>query len=100
LRPDKTALQNSFIQAISIAPLQINYYSEALLTQHARILCRSFMSKCHGNSEWRTCPRSLYTSLYSGERRQIYQWATTPHNWPNNMQKASFLIWETQGCSD
>ena len=32
-----------FIQGISIAPLQVNYYSEALPT--ARILCRSFTLK-------------------------------------------------------
>jgi len=40
---------HSFIQAISIAPLQVLYYSEALLTQHgycARISRRSFTGNC------------------------------------------------------
>jgi len=49
---------HSFIQAISIAPLQVHYYSEALPTQHgycAEISRRS----ATGNCEWRTCPRSL-----------------------------------------
>jgi len=34
---------HSFIQAISIAPLQVHHYSEALPTQHGH--CRSFMPK-------------------------------------------------------
>src|SRR6218665_312858 len=49
---------NSFIQAISIAPLQVHYNSEALPTQHGyyvRVLRRS----ATGNCEQRTCPRSL-----------------------------------------
>src|SRR6218665_2280737 len=48
---------HSFIHsAISIAPLPVLYYSEALMTT-ARILYRSFTPKCTGNC--RTCPRSL-----------------------------------------
>src|SRR6218665_2519520 len=39
---------HSFIPAISIAPLQVLYYSEALPTT-ARILYRSFTSKRTGN---------------------------------------------------
>src|SRR6218665_1977020 len=39
---------HSFIPAISIAPLQVHYYSEALQTI-ARILYRSFMPKRTGN---------------------------------------------------
>jgi len=47
-----------FVQTISIAPLQVHYYSDALPTQHgycARISCRS----ATGNCELRTCPRIL-----------------------------------------
>ena len=39
---------HSFILAISIAPLQVHYYSEALPTT-ARILYRSFTPKRAGN---------------------------------------------------
>ena len=45
----------SCIQDIFIAPLQIQYYSEALLTQHGywfRVSQRSVTGSC----EWRTCP--------------------------------------------
>src|SRR6218665_2318965 len=40
---------NTLIQAISITPLQVLYYSEALPTQHgycARISCRSATGSC------------------------------------------------------
>src|SRR6218665_3798489 len=49
---------HSFIQTISIAHLQVPFYSEALPTQHgycARVSRRS----ATGNCELRTCPRSL-----------------------------------------
>jgi len=47
-----------FIQAISIAPIQVHYYSEAVLTQHG---CCAGISRwsATGNCEWRTCSRSL-----------------------------------------
>src|SRR6218665_2279977 len=48
----------SFILAISIAPLQVHYYSEALSTT-AWILYRSFTPKRTGNCRYRTCTRSL-----------------------------------------
>ena len=47
-----------FIQAISIAPLQVHYYSAALPTQHGYCVGASRRSAA-GNCEWRTCPRSL-----------------------------------------
>jgi len=50
---------HSFIPSISIAPLQVLYYSEALPTT-ARILYRSFTPKRTGNCEQRTCPRSSF----------------------------------------
>ena len=37
---------HSLIQAISIAPFQVHYYSE-VLTTHARILCQNFTLKRH-----------------------------------------------------
>src|SRR6218665_3066449 len=49
---------HSFIPAISIAPLQVLYYSEALPTT-ARKLYRSFTPKRTDNCRQRTCPRSL-----------------------------------------
>ena len=49
----------SFIQAISIAPLRVHYYSEALPTQHGYCTCDP--------------------SDHSDERRRICQCATTPH---------------------
>src|SRR6218665_2051023 len=70
---------HSFIQAFSKAPLQIHYYSEALPTQHGYCVCVSHRSAT-GNSERRTCPRSLLggqsgirTRKTSDERRRIYQ---------------------------
>ena len=48
----------SFIQAISIAPLQVHYYTEALPTQHRYYVEVSLRSTA-GNCKWRTCPRSL-----------------------------------------
>ena len=56
----------SFIPVISIAPLQVLYYSEALPTT-ARILYRSFTPKRTGNCRLRICPRSLRGSE-SGSR--------------------------------
>jgi len=50
--------QYSFIQAISIARLQVHYYSEALPTQHGYCVGVSRRSATD-NCEWRTCPRSL-----------------------------------------
>jgi len=47
----------SFIQAISIASLQVHYYSEALPTQHGYCAGVSRWSAT-GNWEWKTCPRS------------------------------------------
>src|SRR6218665_3493139 len=50
---------NSLILDISIAPLQVHFYSETLLTT-AFIPCRSFTHRnTEGNYEGRTCPRSL-----------------------------------------
>src|SRR6218665_3811189 len=51
---------HSFIMAISIVPIQVLYYSEALPTT-ARILYRSFTPKRTGNCRSRTCPRSLHS---------------------------------------
>jgi len=46
-----------FIQSISLVPLQVHYYSEALPTQHGYCVGVSRRS-AKGNCEWRTCPRS------------------------------------------
>jgi len=57
---------NSFIDSgyfcSASSSLQVNYYSEAFLTQHgycARVSRRS----ATGNCEWRTCPRSHVVAL-------------------------------------
>jgi len=49
---------HAFIQAISIAPLQVHYYSVALSTQHGYCAGVSRRSAT-GNCECRTCPRYL-----------------------------------------
>jgi len=49
---------HSFIQTICIAPLQVHFYSEALLTQHGYCAGVSRRSAT-GNCELRTYPRSL-----------------------------------------
>jgi len=52
------ALVPSFIHTISIAPLQVHYYSVALQTQHG--YCVGVTRRnATGNCEWRTCPRFL-----------------------------------------
>jgi len=50
-------LLHLFIQAISIAHLQVHYYSEALQKQHGYCFGVSRRSAT-GNCEWRTFPRS------------------------------------------
>ena len=77
-------LVHSFIQAISIAPLQVHYLSEVLPTQHGYCVWVSRRSAT-GNSKWRTCPTSLCgapseirTHDPSDKRRRIYQ-----KNWLN-----------------
>src|SRR6218665_1267625 len=49
---------HSFIQTISIAHLQVHYYSEALPTQH-RYCAGVSRRSATGNCELRTFPRSL-----------------------------------------
>ena len=56
---------HSFIQAISIVPLQVHIYSEAFPTQHgyrAGISRRSSTGSC----KWRTCPRRLRGGYRAG----------------------------------
>jgi len=54
----KKSPRRAFIHSISIAPLQVHYYSEALLTQHGYCVRVSRRSTT-GNCEWRTSPKSL-----------------------------------------
>src|SRR6218665_987573 len=56
---------HTFIPAISVAPLQVLYYSEALPTT-ARILYRSYTPKRTANCRYRTCPRSLRGGYIAG----------------------------------
>ena len=58
LKSVTNAEHNLFVQAISIAPLQVLYYSEALPTQHGYCV-RVSRQSVTGNYELRTCPRSL-----------------------------------------
>src|SRR6218665_3653877 len=48
-----------FIQTISIVPLQVHFYSEALPTQHGYCAGVSRQSATGKGCELRTCPRSL-----------------------------------------
>ena len=79
----------SFIQAISIAPLK------PLLVRGApdtpRILCRVSRQNATGNCEWRTCPtwrleRDSNPRPF-GQKRRIYQSATTPWQWTSTTVK-------------
>src|SRR6218665_1773813 len=54
-----------FSHAISIAPLQVCHYSEALPTQHGYCAGVSRRSAT-GNCELRTCPRSVYVTARAG----------------------------------
>src|SRR6218665_1713563 len=77
---------HSFIQTISIAPLQVHFYSEALPTQHGYCAGVSRRSAT-GNCELRTCPRSIRGG-WSGSRThdppvesyRLNQCAATSHN--------------------
>ena len=80
---------HSFVRStISIAPLQVHYYSEVLLTQHG--YCAGILRQsATGNCEWRTCPRSLHgwrleresNQWPFGQRRRLYQCATHAPQW-------------------
>jgi len=56
--PTRAVSNHSFIHYISIAPLQVLYYSEALPTQHGYGVGVSRRSATD-NCQWRTCPRSV-----------------------------------------
>ena len=87
----------SFIQAISIAPLQVHYYSEALPTQHGYcvgVSCWSATGKC----ELRTCPRYLHVRggwnhYPSDQRRRLYRQTHAPQPLPTTSTYA-FLTWK------
>jgi len=53
-KPPVTVFIHSFIQAISIAPLQVHYYSGTLPTQHGYCVRVSGWG-AKGNCEWKTC---------------------------------------------
>jgi len=56
---------HSFIQTISVAPLQVHFYSEALPIQHG--YCAGVSRRITtGNCELRTCPRSVYMAARAG----------------------------------
>src|SRR6218665_2346969 len=75
----------SFIQTISIAPLQVTSHAEAPPTQH-RCCAGVLRRNATGNRELKTCPRSLRGG-YSGsqthdppvESYRLNQCATTSH---------------------
>src|SRR6218665_2780887 len=56
---------HSFILVISIAPLQVLYYSEALPTT-ARILYRSFTPKRTGNCRYKELAPGTYVTARAG----------------------------------
>jgi len=72
----------SFIQAISVAPLLVHYFSEALPTQH--VYCAGV--SCLGPQATASygLAKGPYVAARTGSRdpsdeeRRIYQWATTP----------------------
>src|SRR6218665_637785 len=58
-RPDIRYLNSFFMQTISISPLQVYYYLEALPTQHGYCAGVS-RRRAKGNCELRICPRSIH----------------------------------------
>ena len=62
---------HSFIQAITIAPLPVHYYSEVLPTQHGCCVGISGLSVTD-NCEWRTFPRSLADPDLQKQGGQIF----------------------------
>jgi len=70
----------SFIQAISIAPLQVIYCSEALPSQHGycvRVSRR--MPQATASEGLVPGPYGIQTHNPSDKRRWICQWPTRPH---------------------
>ena len=72
----KNSLIRSFIKAISIAPLQVHYNSEALTTQRGYCVEVSRRSAT-GNCEWRTCPGSLRDRLEQNSNPRPFGRKTT-----------------------
>jgi len=54
---------DSFIHSVSIAPLQVHYYSEALLTQHGYTV-----SEFHAEAPQATVSQGLAHDLYMAAR--------------------------------
>jgi len=63
------------IKAISIAPLQVHYYSQALPTQHGYCVGVSRRSAT-GNCEWRTCTTRKPFSVW-----WKYKYVVSPGGW-------------------
>ena len=75
----KYSIIHSLIQTISIAPIQVHYYSKALPTQHAT-----------GNCELKTCPRPLRGGYIEWESNPLSFGRKTPslpmrHTRPTNI---------------
>ena len=63
---------HSFIQAISIAPLQVHYYTEALRTQCGYCV-RISRRSATGNCEWRTFAQDPYVAARAGVEPMPHQ---------------------------
>ena len=95
-------LIHSFTLAISIAPLQVHYYSEALPTQHGYFVGVSRRSAT-GNCEWRTClgpyvlaRAEIRTRDPLDKRCWIYPCATMPHTksfWLHSFRTSCSIHW-------
>ena len=83
----------SFIKAISISPLQVHYYPEALPTQ-PRILCRSFTPKRHRQVRVKDLPKVPTWRLAGFELTTLRPTGTDSTNAPlrpNVLAKYFFL---------
>ena len=87
---------HSFIQAISIAPLQVQHYSKALPTT-ARILCQSFMPKRHRQLRVKDLPKAARAEL---ESATLLTKGTDSTNEPPRPTCCSYLVLISSGdCS-
>ena len=81
VRKLRNASIHSVIQASSIAPHQVPYYSDALPTQQGYCVGVSHRSTA-GNCELRTCPK--LATLWTKGAESTNKPPCTPHNWSGN----------------
>ena len=82
---------HSFSQAISIAPLQVHYYSEALRHSTDRPTVSEFHAEAHRQLRAKDLPK-VSTHDPSVDRRRLNQWAATPQMSKRLMPTCNFSL--------